>query len=430
MVIRNDRPTTPKPTSTPTPATTGPGDLAGTTRVDDDLDAAGVTDIEKLAGQSLTDGTSLGAPAASATTSTIAAVPRHNPEAVAKIKDPSAVARLINDAAQGMKPGESVSLGGKISGGEGLVGEAGLMVSVTKRADGKLEVKISETVAAGVGGGFDLGKTKAEAKFQLGLTREVNFVVASGEEAAVLMVKFAAAKAAQTNPVAGVLAEKVYEHFTEGQVSERKIAVIGEAELAVKSIADHLDIEIKPGDGVGLVESPPGTWFLELEGSIEGKGEVGSDFTMVDGLRAQRTVKATVRVPIAAPDVDVGTPQGLVRHLEGALTRVGDADVALEWRTDIDKKAVGGAVVATKTVKAKDLPAAVLAKEGWSVRGEATFGPREASEVILAGEVEVTANRTLIQFQATGGDVDEQMKKANAAVVQAAQVKQRTIGGH
>jgi len=438
MVIRNDRPQAPKqpPPTTTTPkapdvadgmqtGTDGSTIIAGTDGIE------GVEEMSSIAGPSQTEVSLDRAEAAKKTEKTSKALPTHNPEAVAKVADQGAVAKLINDAAQNLKPGESVTLGGKAGGGEGLMIEAGLQISVTKRPDGKLDVKTTEEAAIGVGGQIGAGDKKADAKAMIGVAREVTFTVSTGAEAAALMAKFAAAKAAQSQPVIGVVAEKVYEYATKDQVSERKFALTFEAEAEVKGAALGLGITL--GDSAALVESPPGTWFVEIAGEVEVEGRAESDMNSLDGLGGKGNATATIRIPIAAPDVDVGTPQGMLKHAQGALKRIAEAEVTLEMRGDVDKGVGGGAVVATKTVKAKELPGAVIATDGWAVRGEATIGPREASVTIGAGEVEVTANRSVILYRSPeggGGNVKDQMEKATDTLKQAAQVKNRMIGGN
>jgi hypothetical protein len=238
MVIRNDRPTTPKPTPTatpspPTPATTGPADPTGTSSVDDDLDAAGVTDIEKLEGQSVTDGMSAGAPASSSSTSMKRTIPTRDPEATASARDPISIAKLINAAAEGLAPGESVVVGGKLSGGEAVMAEAGASVTVMKRADGRLDVKVSEAVAVGGGVRAKVGASDAQAggaaKGMFGLAHEATWVVATGEEAALLAAACAAKVATSTTPL-GPLAQIAFDQ-TMSPPSEQKSALTVEAEL-------------------------------------------------------------------------------------------------------------------------------------------------------------------------------------------------------
>lgn len=416
MVIRNDRPTTPKQTpstgtsattpTTPTPATTGPAHLEGTTGVDADLDAAGVTDIEKLAGQSLADGMSLGAPAAASTT-TKRAMPARDPEATANAREPSSIAKLINAAAEGLAPGESVVLGGKLSGGEGLMAEAGASVTITKRADGRLDVKLAEAIAAGAGvraqAGVSDAKAGGEAKAMFGLAEEATYTVATGEDAALLAGKFAA-KAAVSPTLLGLLAQLAFDATT-APPSERKIALTAEIELEGTLLAGFA---LKGGVAPGLVESPPGTWFVELEIEAGGKAKLGLEAS----LNVKGSVKATVRVPVATPSLDdLKDPSAFVGR---ALGKASDATVEIEVKSSVGRPGAAGEVKAKKEVPLGKIEEA-FSTDGWKVTGDVLIGPREESATIAVGELELTATRSFHVLTKESGSLKD-LEKAKQAV--------------
>jgi hypothetical protein len=407
MVIRNNRPTTPTPSSTPAPATTGPGDLSGTPGVDDDLDAAGVTDIEKLAGQSIADGMSVGIPAPPSSPPTIRTMPTRDPEKTANARDPASIAKLINAAAEGLAPGESVVVGGKLSGGEAVMVEAGVSVTVTKRADGRLDVKISEAAAGGIGVSAEAGASEAkaggEAKGLFGLAHEATWVVATGEEAAMLAAGFAAKVAASMTPL-GPLARLAFD-VTTSAPSAQKFAVTVEGELEGTLLAGFT---LKGGAAPGLVESPPGSWFVEVEVEEGGKGRLGFE----EGLKVKGSVKATVRVPVETPSFDdLKDPSAFARR---ALSRAKAATVELEVKSSVGRPGAAGEVKATKEVPLAKLEEA-FSTEGWKVTGDVIIGPREESAKIVVGEVEVTATRSFHVLTNESGSLKD-LEKAKQAV--------------
>jgi hypothetical protein len=422
MTIRNDlRPTTPKPSSapsTPTPAT-GPADLSGMSGVDDDLDAAGVTDIEKLAGQSLEDGMSLGAPAAAATSSsTRRAMPIRDPEATADARDPASIAKLINAAAEGLAPGESVILGGKLEVAVGVAAEVSASVSVTKRADGRLDVKLVEAAAVGAGAALGVGAGPAtaggKAKEMLGVGREATYTVGTGEEAALLAAKFAAKVAATGTPL-GQVAQLAFDETT-APPTERKIALTGEVELEGTLLAGFKQ---KGEGGVGLVESPPGSWFVEMEVEEGADARLGFDVGAAQPLggaaiagKVKGSVKATVRIPVATPSMDdLAAPSSFVRR---ALDKAGAATVELEVKSSVGRPGAAGEVKAKKEVPLVRLHEAFIS-DGWKVTGDVLIGPREESAKIVAGDVEVTATRSFHVLTKESGTLKD-LEKAKQAV--------------
>lgn len=421
MTIRNDRrPTTPTPPSTPstpTPAT-GPADLSGTSGVDDDLDAAGVTDIEKLAGQSLGDGMSLGAPAAAPSSPTRRALPTRDPEATANARDPASIAKLINAAAEGLAPGESVVLGGKLAVAVGVAAEVSALVSITKRGDGRLDVKLVEAAAVGAGVALGVGAGPAEAggkaKEMIGVGREATYTVATGEEAALLAAKFAA-KVAATGTALGQVAQMAFDETT-ASPTERKIALTGEVELEGTLLGE---LKQKGGGAFGLLESPPGTWFVEMEVEEGAGAQFGLDAGVAEPLggaaiagKVKGSVKATVRIPVATPSMDdLASPSAFVRR---ALDKAAEATVELEVKSSVGRLGVAGEVKAKKEVPLAKLHEA-FSSDGWKVTGDVLLGPREESAKIMAGDVEVTATRSFHVLTRDNGSLKD-LEKAKQAV--------------
>jgi len=429
MAIRTDRPAPPPPKPA-TPAPAGPPPLngadavGGTSRVDGTSDIDGVEGIDDVAQQSVLDGVSTNSVAGTAALSGKAAVDAAQPtrlpaigarnaEQTADIKDTKSVSKLILDAATSLAPGESVALGGKIAAGEGVVVEGGVAISVTKRADGRFDVKIAQATAVGIGELAGWGDVGEKSKLLVGAGKEAVFNVATSNDAAELMAKFAAATAAGQVPGMSGVSNVLFDYATRDSLVERKFAATGEFEIEGEAL---VKLGMKDGASLGLVEAPPGKWFVEVEGELAGKAGMPTDDGLIGNGKGKGSIKGTVRLPIAAPDVaDLASADGYKRLLDGALAKVKDATVDVEFKGSISKPGSSGMVTATKQVKLAELDT-LFTTAGWRVSGDVFIGPKEQSTMIAAGEVEVTATRSYRTYQHDGGTLSDEVQKARAAV--------------
>ncbi len=414
MVIRNDRPTTPKPTTTPA-KTEGPAptsttaDVNGTSDVDgtEDIDGMslvdGITDIDELEAMTTTDGMSEVAPSALATRRL---VPARNPEQVADAKNPKAVEQLILNAAGPMGPGDVVTLGGKLALGEAIVVDAGAEVSMTKRPDGKYDVKMTISASGGAGAIAGKGPEGAKGAIVAGAVHEVTYTVSSVEEAAKVMVTEAARAAALATPMSGAI--NVFSDFVQPTPTETKVSVTVDAEAEIELAAK---LGLAGEVALSVVEGPPGTFFLEAEGQYKGKagGPEELQETILRGTTLKGSAKATVRVPINAPSAEsMADPKKLV---SGALENVSKGTVTIDVDVALDRVAGAGLIKATKSFSILE-PEAALSGDGWSVSGRVAVGPKDFSAKITGGEVELTARVETTVIQSATGKLDTQVKRA------------------
>ena len=414
MVIRNTSPTPPKPTITP-PKTEGPKPTEGTSSVDgtSDVDGAediegmshvdGITDIDELAGMTTTAGMSEIAPSALATRRM---VPARNPEQVADAKNPKAVEALILNAAGPMGPGDVVTLGGKLALGEAIVVDAGAEVSMTKRPDGKYDVKMAISASGGAGAIAGKGPEGAKGAIVAGAAHEVTYTVSSVEEAAKVMVTEAARAAALGTPISGPIS--VFSDFVQPTPSETKVSVTLEAE-AESEVGAKLGLTGEVAFSV--VEGPSGTFFLEAEGQYKGKAGGPDELqqTILRGTTLKGSAKATVWVPINAPSAEsMADPRKLI---SGALENVSKGTVTIDVDIALDRVTGAGAIKATKSFSIIH-PEAALSSEGWSVSGRVAVGPKDFSAKITGAEVELTARAETTVIQSATGSLDTQVKRA------------------
>ena len=259
----------------------------------------------------------------------------------------------------------------------------------------------------GGGGNVKVGVSDAQAggatKGMVGLAHEATWVVANGEEAALLAAAFAAKVAAGGTPL-GPVAQLAFDQATAAP-SEQKYTLTGEAEVQGTLLAGF---KVKEGTSLGLVESPPGSWFVE--GELEDSGKTGLGFEQ--GLKVKGSLKATVRVPIEQPSMDdLKDPAAFGRR---ALSRATAATVELEVKSSVGRPGAAGEVKAKKEVPLAKIDEA-FSTDGWKVTGDVIIGPREESLSIAVGEIEVTATRSFHVLTKKSGSLKD-LEKAKQAV--------------
>ncbi len=434
------KPKTTTPTTTPQTTTSGgagPKPDDGVSSVDDD---PSITDIDAAKGQSVSDGmsmepavetkrkpfqnpasiewnpSSMSATRGSATSSlsgSSSQAPTKVDEAV-KTSDTNAVGRMLSASIGQLEKGEKAVVGAKAGFAEELAVEGEAHVEISRRKDGKYEVKLDQRAFVGVGVENNVGTQKTGSRAGLVEGAELVFVADTQEEAASIATAVVAAAALgnAVMPLVGAAVGVLLAGADTGKLAEVKYELgLG---AAVEAEAKLADAEVKLEAGVEgtmalVYEATTGEVYLEVSSAIEGEAAAGQHGAVLAGGELEGRI--TVRVPLGrVTDPGVLADPEMQKKLI-AEARLNPATTTMKFEGKVVGGAVaeGAAVEVEKEIKGNRLDE-LFASGGWSVQVDGVVGPKLGGGIGPASG-EVAAQRHIKIYEPDPGQsLEAQLK--------------------
>lgn len=379
-----------------TPRTDGPGkadEVGQTSAAAATEDLEGVEDIDVAAGQTVTDGMSMGAPTRS--TDGIDAVKGGAPARPAQYVDASdvtGVTALVADALDGLKPGEVVSVGAGVEAGELVLGAYGVKASVERTSDGTFKVSLEEAGGVGIGLKGHLGPAAAVIKEMVGVSTGVELTFGSAEEAAAFLAEVG--DSVKTGLTAGssvpgsamviihaLMAKDLYDARANVSGARVDVTATASGELGTKTEIFQAKLNISGTAKSTIGFEAPDTYYLEVAideaGGIGAGASTGVDGGLAVGGAGVVTGSTRVRVPLSPlkPGESLEDASVQARLMAEAAARFEEGTVTVEAKVEYQGKSmVTAGLVTTKSVSVADA-GKLFDDDGWDPKYVANVGP-------------------------------------------------------